>query len=174
MIDFSELSLAEAEAYRDAYAAGVPERVTWLRRQVEGSGGPVLDRTPESLVPLWAWYLSWLKAGGRLTDGAEGVPAWQHPERPNRYVSPDTLWMVDAIGCYLYEVLRGAVPDVRWEVYRVAKRLRHVDQHRTVVTGLRTPFDPASAVYGLTIGMVLHGEPEDSEALLRLYRAVLP
>lgn len=60
------------------------------------------------------------------------------------------------------------------EVYRVAKRLRHVDQHRTVVAGLGTPFDPASAVYGLTIGMVLHGEPEDSEALLRLYRAVLP
>ena len=172
MIDFSELTAAEAQSYCDAYSAAAPERAAWLRDVVRRTGGPELDGTPDSLGPLWRWYLGWLAAGGRLPEPVPGLPPWQGG--PNPYVSPDVLWVVDGIGCYLGEVLVATVPGASWGVYRVAKRLRDLNQHRTVVLGLPGPVDPASDVYGLTIGMVLHGQPGDPDRLARRYAEIVP
>ena len=52
-VDYSELSDEEAQRRFDELTYSSPERVAWLRREV----GDVLDLTPESLVPLWEWFV---------------------------------------------------------------------------------------------------------------------
>ncbi len=52
-VDYSELSDEEAQLRFEELTSSSPERVAWLRQEV----GDVLDLTPESLVPLWEWFV---------------------------------------------------------------------------------------------------------------------
>lgn len=173
MIDFAEMTLAEARAYRDAYVAAIPERVAWLHREVTRTGGPAdrLDETPASLVALWEWFLDWLETDG-TAEGVEGRPPWYRQDRPSRYLSDDMLWMIDAVGCYLAQVIQESVPEARWDVFRGPDRARDIDQHRTMLHGLPQPVDPAQVVYSLVIGMELHGNEPNPSALTCIHGRV--
>ena len=62
------------------------------------------------------------------------------------------------------------MPGAYWDVYRVGRRFRDVNQHRCMLHGLPgQPADPAQMVYGDVIGMVLHGAPFKPDALAFLY-----
>lgn len=176
MIDFGVLEPAAAQAYCDAYAAAVPDRVAWLEHEVTRTGGPPLRRTPDDLVPAWEWAWQRLREPGGPSVDLPGRPPWYSAERANPYLSDGALWLVDALGCYLATLAQDAVPEARWGVHRVAKRLKDVDQQRTMLMGLpgERPADPTRMVYGEVIGPVVHGEPVDPRALRRLYDALVP
>ena len=176
MIDFGILDAATAQAYRDAYVAACPERVAWLRSEVTRRGGPAaaVDGSPDSLGPLWAWLQGRLgEPGGPLVD-LPGRPPWYDPQRPNPHLSDGALWLIDAVGCYLAALVTEAFPEARWEVYRVAKKFKDVNQNRTMLVGLPggRPADPARMVYGAVVRSVVHGEVPDRLALQVMYDAM--
>ncbi|MPV38553.1 hypothetical protein [Georgenia subflava] len=177
MIDFGTLDRAEAQAYHEAYVAAVPDRVAWLAREVRRTGGPeaAVDGSPESLGPLWAWLRGRLEEQGGPRVDLPGRPPWYDPARPNPHLGDGALWLVDAVGCYLAVLVLSAVPDARWELYRVAKRFKDVMQNRTVLAGsaLGRPADPARMVYTAVIRTVIHDEPWDPAALRGLYDSLV-
>ena len=67
-VDYSELSDEEAQRRFDELTSSSPERVAWLRQEV----GDVLDLTPESLVPLWEWFVR--REGARPIAAASCPP----------------------------------------------------------------------------------------------------
>lgn len=150
MIDFGVLDKETAQAYCEALVAACPVLVTWLRDEIARTGGPVaaVDGTPDSLVALWEWLQRRLAEPGGPTVNLAGRPPWYNPARPNPYLSDGALWLIDAVGCYLADLVTAAVPGARWEVYRVAKKLKDVNQNRTMLVGLPggRPADPAQMV----------------------------
>ena len=171
MIDFGVLPLSEAKAYCESYAASVPERLAWLRSVLGASGGPVdaLDSGRAGLGPLWAWLAGQLE-GGQDGTAPPGRPPWYSPDRANPYLSDRALWLIDGVGSHLAEIVRAAVPSAHWDVYKVARKFRDVNQHRTMLHGLPgRPADPVQMVYGEAIGKVYHHEPFRPDALVRLY-----
>ncbi len=74
MLSFSDLTLEEAQAYHDSYLASLPGLVERLHARVGRTGGPVLDGSVASLVPLGEWFCAQLAADE--PDGLEGYPAW--------------------------------------------------------------------------------------------------
>lgn len=170
MNDFGTLTLDQAKAYCEAYVSGLPERIEWLRSELARTGGPVdaLDASRDALVPLWSWLLGQV---GRSEEGTPaGRPAWHSATKGNPYLSDRDLWLIDAAGSHLAELVRTHVAAARWDVYRPPGELRDVNQNRTMLHGLPgRPADPIQMVYGEVIGRVLHGESEEPAALVRIF-----
>ena len=128
-VDYSELSDEEAQRRFDELTSSSPERVAWLRREV----GDVLDLTPESLVPLWEWFVR--REGARSDRGGE-LPAWYEPDPPelaSQRLSPATLRDVDAMAHYLAEVFLHNVPGAAWGIGKLPKRMKYAHQNKPVV-----------------------------------------
>ncbi len=166
--DLFELEDSEAEAYFAAYRAAAPERLGWLEREVAGLS---LDRTPESLVPLWRWFVSWYDARADAEPDVDGLPMWYEPDPAGATaLPPAVLWIVDAIGYYLGEVVAAHVPGVHWVVAKSAKRLRYADRNRPVLKGSSgARLSPVNIVYVAALKVVLDGYREEDE-LLRVFR----
>lgn len=170
MIDFGTLTLDQAKAYCEAYTSSLSERLQWLRSELVRTGGPVdaVEAPREGLVPLWSWLLGQI---GAPEDGTRpGRPAWHSADKGNPYLTDRDLWLIDAVGTHLAELVRTSVAEARWDVYRPPRDLRDVNQNRTMLHGLPgRPADPIQMVYGEVIGRVQHGEPEQPAALVRLF-----
>lgn len=175
--DFSALSADEAEAYLRGRLAGAPERLTAFRREVAATGGPgedELDGSPESLVPLWEWFLrreaTREERGGPLPDWYEPDP----PELAGERLSPATLRDLDGIATYLPEVVLRELPESEWVVGDAPRSAGYVAQGKPV---LRLPrgdeLDPVGVAYTLGVRVALFGEAREPDALLSTLRAWL-
>jgi hypothetical protein len=170
-VDYSELSDEEAQRSLDELTASSPERVALLRREV----GDVLDLTPDSLVPLWEWFVRRERA--RSDRGGE-LPSWYAPDPPelaSQRLSPATLRDVDAIGLYLAEVFLQNVPGAAWGIGKLPKRMRYAHQNKPVVKlDDDQDVDPIGIAYGGAVKVALMGEGAEPDALLKVYRAWVP
>jgi len=175
--DFSALSADEAEEYLRERLAGAPERLAAFRRGVVATGGPgrdELDGSPESLVPLWEWFLHREAAreerGGPLPDWYEPDP----PELAGERLSPATLRDLDGIATYLPEVALRELPESEWVVGDAPRAAGYVAQGKPV---LRLPrgdeLDPVAVAYTLGVRVALFGEAREPDALLSTFRAWL-
>ncbi|MFP5333731.1 MAG: hypothetical protein ACLGIV_00295 [Actinomycetes bacterium] len=177
MLWFPDLTLEEAEAYRDAYLASLPGLVERLQARVERTGGPALDGSVVSLGPLGEWFCRQLAADE--PDGMEGYPAWWvHDPNwkpspvslgPQRLLSDRQLRLVDEVGAYFAQVLQRNVPQLEWVVFRPPKRQRNAAEHETM---LQAPnglvWNPVSLVYSMAIGQELHRRAPEPDTLLEL------
>ena len=170
-VDHSELSDEEAQRSFDELTASSPERVASLRREV----GDVLDLTPESLVPLWEWFVR--REGARRDRGGD-LPAWYAPDPPelaSQRLSPATLRDVDAIGHYLAEVFLRNVAGAAWGIGKLPKRMRYAHQNKPVVKlDDEQDVDPIGIAYGGAVKVALMGEGSEPDALLKVFRAWVP
>jgi hypothetical protein len=178
--DFSRLSPAEADAYLRERLATAPGRLAAFRREVAATGGPAeeeLDGLPESLVPLWEWFL---RREGNRGDAERGGPPpdWYEPDPPEvggERLSPATLRDLDGIATYLPEVFLHELPESEWIVGHAPPAARYVAQGKPV---LRLPhgeeLDPVKVAYALGVRVALYGEGRKPDALLAAYRAWLP
>lgn len=170
-VDYSELSDEEAQRSFDELTTSSPERVASLRREV----GDVLDLTPDSLVPLWEWFVR--RERTRSDRGGE-LPAWYVPDPPelaSQRLSPATLRDVDAIGRYLAEVFLQSVPGAAWGIGKLPKRMRYAHQNKPVVKlDEDQDVDPIGIAYGGAVKVALMGEGAEPDALLKVYRAWVP
>lgn len=170
-VDYSELSDEEAQRRFDALTSSSPERIAWLRAEV----GEALDLSPESLVPLWEWFVR--REHGRRDRGGE-VPAWYEadpPELAAQRLSPATLRDVDAIGLYLAEVFLRNVPGAAWGIAKLPKRMRYAHQNKPVVKlDDDQDVDTIGIAYGGAVKVALMGEGSEPDALLQVFRAWVP
>lgn len=187
MIDFGTWPLKQAEVYCAAYAAGVAFRAEWLGDEVAATSA--LDASAlageQGLTVLWRWFGDRLLTEGstELTlrtplpadDPQHGQrPPWQAPDKPNRYLSDGTLWLIEGIGCHLATMAMDVYPEAEWAVYRVAKRHRDINQHGTKLFGVPGgPSEPSRMVYGAVIGPVVHNEDWRDDALVDLYHYLI-
>jgi hypothetical protein len=166
-LDHSQLTVEEAERVFAAFTAQGPALVAALRREV---GEDVLDFSPESLRPLWEWFLA--REGSRSDPGGE-LPSWYLPDPPQpaaERLSPATLRDVDAIGRYVAEVFLRNVEGAQWTIGKLPPRMLYVHQNRPVVDVLGRDVDPVGIVYVNAMRALLDGE-RDPEALMRTYLA---
>lgn len=167
-VDYSELSDEEAQRRFDELTSSSPERVAWLRGEV----GDALDLSPESLVPLWEWFVR--REQGRRDRGGE-LPAWYEPDPPelaSQRLSPATLRDVDAIGLYLAEVFLRNVPGAAWGIAKLPKRMRYAYQNKPVVKlEDDQDVDTIGIAYGGAVKVALMDEGTEPDALLKVFRA---
>lgn len=170
-LDYSELSDEEAQLRFEELTSSSPERVAWLREEV----GDVLDLSPESLEPLWKWFVR--REGARTVRGGE-LPAWYEPDPPelaSQRLSPATLRDVDAVALYLAEVFLHNVPGAAWGIGKLPEKMRYANQNKPVVKlADGQDVNPVGIVYGNAVRVALMGEGTDPDTLLSAYRAWAP
>ncbi len=107
-----ELPSAEARQVFDRFLAGQPERLAAFMAEVRRRGGPAaeLDRSIESLEPLWAWFVA--KHRARRFGGRHRQP--RSPATDERMRSQDPPWWYDfhpqfgqELGPYLARLATG-------------------------------------------------------------------
>jgi len=161
VIDFGILPYADGEGVLRAVRRVGPLDGAWLRAEVTRTGGPAeaLDAGREGLVHLWRWFADQVDAPGPDATAPDGQPPWHGPD-PNPYLSARTLWPIDAVGGHLAQLAQAAVPEARWDVFRVAPKFGDFNQRRAMLHGLPgRPADPAQVAYGPVIAKVYHHEP---------------
>jgi hypothetical protein len=163
--DFFGLGDAEAEAFFDDYVARAEPRLDEFRREVSASGGPSeaeLDGSPESLVPLWRWFVARpAEAGGEL-------PPWYEPDPPElaaQRLPASTLRDADGVALYLARVFGH-----EWGIGREPPRKRYVSQNKPVLKAGGHDIDVIAVAYNLAL-RAAEGRDTDDEALLRTFRA---
>ena len=139
--DFDELTKEQAQELMDRWLADEPARLAWLADRVAAAkgrlrdrGDVVLDRSPDSLVPLWRRVRNQLRWRGpdeefdpaRLPVWANSSPAYNYPR-----FSDDTLWLIDAVARYWAGVLCQATGD-RWVLGR-SRVPGYVDQNKPIL-----------------------------------------
>lgn len=171
-LDYSELSDEEVQRRFEELTTAVPDRVARLRREV----GEALDLSPESLVPLWEWFLA--REAARGGDRGGELPSWYEPDPPelaSQRLAPATLRDVDAVALTFAEVLLRNVPGAAWGIGKLPERMRYAHQNKPVVKLQHDQdVDPVGIVYGNAVRVVLLGEPAEPGALLEAYRAWVP
>ena len=172
---FDALTEAEARAFLERYVATADDRLERFLDLVAESGGPsraILDRAPESLVPLYAWYVT--RARRADASDAEGVlPDWYEPDVPElatKRLAPRTIADADGVALYLAAVLRRAWPELEWGIGALPKRLRYAHQHKPVLKAGDTDINVIGIAYGLGVRVAIM-DTREPEALLDAYRA---
>jgi hypothetical protein len=161
--DFFSLGDAEAEAFFEAYVARAQGRLDEFRAEVSASGGLQLDGTPESLVPLWAWFV----ARPHEADGE--LPPWYEPDPPevaDERLPAGALRDVDGIALYLALVFG----DLPWGIGHEPPQRRYVSQNKPVLKADGYDIDVLQVAYNIAMRTLI-GRDTDDEALLRAFRA---
>lgn len=109
---YQRLSQAEAEAALEEFLA---EREPALRRLEESVGTDVvLDRSVESLTPLWLWVKDRI-ARSEPRSGVTSQPTWSRFARGSAEpLSGEGQLVIDGLISYVADVIQTAVPDVEW------------------------------------------------------------
>jgi hypothetical protein len=160
--DFFSLGDAEAEAFFEQYTARAKARLDEFRREVSATGGPELDGTPESLVPLWRWFVA------RPAEPGGELPPWYEPDPPEvarERLPASTLRDADGIALYLAQVFGHP-----WGIGREPPRKRYVSQNKPVLKASGHDVDVLQIAYNLAL-RAAEGRDTDDEALLRTFRA---
>ncbi|WP_148616550.1 hypothetical protein [Nocardioides rubriscoriae] len=188
MIDFSELSLLEAQAYCDSYVASLPYRRLWLRNEIDATTNGRADMLSgvSTLPMLSSWSYDLIdKSRGQLSLATpQPVEDQQMGNRPPWYETQDgslaaplsdgTLWLIDLLGVHLADLVTAAVPTAEWGVYVAPKRSRDINQHQTGLLGVAGGWaSPWSMVYGQVISRIHYKRPWHEEGLGRLYNSIL-
>lgn len=141
-IRLSELPAAEARAIFNDYVAGHAERLDAFVAEVRRRGGPAdrLDRSLESLDPLWSWFIAehqprrWFGGSHRMPSSpvADEImraadPPWWYDFHPQfaRELGPYLARLVTGLADYVFACALHASPASRWVLARSSAHFRH-------------------------------------------------
>lgn len=118
-------SWAEADAHFEEFMAVVGQRRAELALRVAETGGPVLDRSVDSLLAVNEWFIEQVLDGSAPADVAYR-PAWMDPPNPLFRPTPGgpraapgwLLLLWEQLGVYVGDVFMAAVPGSRWVCWR--------------------------------------------------------
>jgi len=132
-------SWEEADEHFEQFLAVVPERRLQLAEWVAATGGPVLDRSVESLGPVNEWFIETVLDRPAPPD-VEYRPAWMPPRNPdwrpnptNPRAAPGWLYLLwEQVAVYVGDVMIEQVPGSRWVCWR-AKHKGVIDNGMPVI-----------------------------------------
>ena len=173
---FDALTEAEARAFLERYVASAGERLERFLDLVAQTGGPpraVLDRSPESLVPLHQWFVARARRAD-APDASGTLPDWYEPDPPElatQRLAPRTIADADGVALYFADVLRRAWPQLEWGIGSLPKRFRYAHQHAPLLKAGDTDINVIGIAYGMGVRVALMDAGREPEALLDVYRA---
>jgi hypothetical protein len=107
------LSKDEAEAFRDRWAAGLPERLAWFRAELAAARQPSPDGSPASLDALLPFVV--VRIG--LTRPVDDVPEWYDERVQSWGWSPYGAALAEGLMAYVVAIYRTeAGPAADWVV----------------------------------------------------------
>jgi hypothetical protein len=174
--DFEAMSETEARAFLARYVASAADRLERFMQLVAATGGPAretLDGSPESLVPLHTWFVSRARRAD-APDAAGELPEWYEPDPPElatKRLAPRTIADADGLALYFGDVLRRAMPGLRWDIGKEPKRFRYAHQHKPLLKDGDLDIDVVAIAYGMGVRAAIMGTSLEPEALLSVYRA---
>ena len=135
---FHLLNKTEAMRYFDWFIRIIPERIDMLRKACIFDGvGDILDYTPESLVPLWRWYLGDVKIEELPQEEYEArlaaVPDYLKEEIGRYEIARGYRLIVWDISIYFAECMLRACPKISWGI--VFKPKNYISVNRPVLVG---------------------------------------
>ncbi len=161
-----ELPSAEASEVFDRFVAEQPGRLAALIAEVRRRGGPAdqLDRSIESLEPLWTWFVAAHRArrfGGRHRQPRSAAtdermrsqdPPWWYDFHPQfgQELGPYLARMVTGLGDYYFDCALEAGPTSAWKLEK--RRSNAYFQHPVFEIDGRGRLD-----YAMPIVMALQG-----------------
>ena len=173
---FDALTEAEARAFLERYVATADDRLERFLDLVAETGGPsraILDRSPESLVPLHGWFVSRARRAD-APDAGGPLPDWYEPDPRELWtqrVAPRTIADADGVALYLAGVFRRAWPELEWGIGILPKRLRYAHQHKPLLQAGDTDINVIGIAYGMGVRVAIMDTGREPEALLEVYRA---
>jgi hypothetical protein len=174
---FDQMTKKEAKQYFDWYVGQMDVRIALLKRVYSETGGEgELNLTPESLTPLWNWFVGQVK-GRRLTDqeleeerkqahlvaavarqkGAQVSEAQvraaeqyfiQQAREMGIILSEETESLCVDIAFYIVKILMNKFPTMHW---RVGSGKRYIYYNQPVVAlfpGRSYDFKPSVGIRG--------------------------
>lgn len=126
---FENLKKSEAKEYFEWYVNQAEHRIEILKKHVLSEDESInFDYTPDSLVPLWAWYESKIELVNKTKEELEKemkrYPSWMHNEISHIKISFETLKYGMDIAIYFAEVIiRNSEGKIHWG-YFVGPKMR--------------------------------------------------
>lgn len=155
---FQEMSKKEAKEHFDWYINQIPARIDLLKNVYSFTGGSdqqTLDFTPNSLKPLWKWFIKYISIIPKSQEEIEKEKnnLSEHlkckiVQNPNK-LSLGTVAMAMDIAIYFCEVLARNNQNVKWGI--LAKTKNHADFNQPVLFGFlnNVTLNPRTVVYNL-------------------------
>jgi len=164
--DFDNMTRKEAQNYFRHYVEGHTKRVEAFRQRVAAEGGPALGElnfSAESLLPLWAWLLTRIKA--------EDFQDFRNSFRRS---------YIEGLAAYFAECVLRNMPGVSWDIARPGgKRVPSIYKNMPVLVGMRpgvknrpelNPNETMMAIVsGARLNMPLGIRPERLRELYGIY-----
>ncbi|MGM7703480.1 hypothetical protein ACSVDE_17240 [Pseudalkalibacillus sp. Hm43] len=136
VIPFKEMTKQEAQRHFDWYVGNIQERMDLLKDAyslTNSNNKDILDYSPQSLIPLWEWYLSQIepnqKTSEELEREMEKVPEWLKNDVKENIYKPTTGTLILAmdISIYFSEVFTHNFNSIHWGFVSEPKSLAHVN-----------------------------------------------
>lgn len=174
---YSDFTKKETEEYFQWFMATKDERIEVLKNYIEEEGNENVkfDYTPESLIPLWDWYIEHIVMVKKSDEEIEQERS-QYPDfvriREEK-ISYDTLQICYDISCYFGEVIiRNSEGKACWGYKTKPKNMMSVK--KPVVLGFAGDhfLDAASLIPAMTwrhIEAMEENKEKNEKALFDIY-----
>lgn len=120
MTAFFDLTAEQAEQVLVEFLAEREPALEQLRELMNADGldpDEVLDGTPDSLIPVWAWAKTRLGLGDPTALQDQPVPAWmRHQQFVEPALDPISVPVIDGIITYWSQLLQTRLHELRWQV----------------------------------------------------------
>lgn len=167
---FDEMTKKEAQQHFEWYIGQIEDRIRLLRSAYEVTGRGSfedLDFSPESLKPLWKWFLERVefvdKSPKKIREEQDRMPAWLRDtvRVSKKEPSRDTLILAMDIAIYFGEIFVRNFERISWGFVTRPKSLAYVN--RPVLIGFKkTELDPRMVILNTL-------KKENPDALFALY-----
>jgi hypothetical protein len=174
---FKDMDKTEAQTYFDWYISVIPERLEMLREYYEVSGGgsqELLNFNPESLTPLWKWYIPLMKMEKKSKDELrlefQQYPKWLKSEvlKGKFKISTASKAIADDISIYFAEVVIKNFSKAKWGFMTKPKSYIAVNQPILICFNNNTSLEPELLIQNLCY-KIMDGEKK-SNALFDLFK----
>ena len=134
--DFEEITRKEARIHFEWYIGEIPTRMELLRKAYHfttGCSEKDLDYSPESLIPLWEWFVNDIaevmnRPKEELEKELAETPKWVHEFIRAKKLSVHSQGVSMDVGLYLAETLRKNIESLFWGFRSTPKNLYCVNR----------------------------------------------
>ena len=137
LVPFEEMNRKQAMQYLNWYVQVMDERIAYLANHVHETGGDVIfDYSPESLDPLWEWFMPRVKlvpmSEEKRKEEMRGIKPWMVEDMPELglEISSYTWRVMYDITAYCGQVIVKNIPELHWGCLSKPKSLVGVNEPR--------------------------------------------